>query len=106
MHLKILETNLLKYIELHPAHFLTARGLEWQACFKKTKVKLELLTDINNILLTIEKGIRGVITDAIHRYAEANNKYMKNYDKTKNHHIFNTYTQIIYMDGQCLKNRL
>ena len=33
------------------------------------------------MLLTDEKGIRGRICLAIHRYAKANNKYMKNYDK-------------------------
>ena len=33
------------------------------------------------MLLMVEKGIRGGICHAIHRYAEANNKYMKNYDK-------------------------
>ena len=31
----------------------------------------------------VEKGIRGGICHVIHRYAEANNKYMKNYDKNK-----------------------
>ena len=30
---------------LDPAHFLSAPGLAWQACLKKTEVKLELLTD-------------------------------------------------------------
>ena len=36
-----------------------------------------------NMMLMIQKGIRGGITHAIHRYAKANNKYMKNYDKNK-----------------------
>ena len=31
----------------------------------------------------VEKGIRGGICHAIHRYAKSNNKYMKNYDKNK-----------------------
>ena len=50
--------------------------------FKKTKLKLDLLTNID-ILLTVEKGIRGGIYHSIYRYAKANNKYMKNYDKNK-----------------------
>ena len=33
------------------------KGLAWQACLKKTGVKLELVTD-PNMLLMVEKGIR------------------------------------------------
>ena len=69
----------IKVYELYPAHFLSAPGLAWQACLKKTEVKLELLTDVD-MLLMVEKGIRGGICHAIYRYAKANNKYMKNYN--------------------------
>ena len=68
--------------ELNPAKFLLAPGLAWQAHLKKTEVKLDLLTDID-MLLILEKGIRGGICHSISRYAKANNKYMKEYDKNK-----------------------
>ena len=35
------------------------------------------------MLLMLEKGIRGGICLSIYRYAKANNKHMKNYDKNK-----------------------
>ena len=35
------------------------------------------------MLLKVEKGIRGGICNSIARYAKANNKYMKDYDKNK-----------------------
>ena len=35
------------------------------------------------MLLMVEKGIRGRICYSIYRYAKANNKYMKDYDKNK-----------------------
>ena len=70
----------IEIYELDPAHFVSAPGLAWQAYLKKSRVELELLTDID-MLLMVQKGIRGGICHAIHRYANANNKYMKNYDK-------------------------
>ena len=72
----------IEIYKLDPAYFLSAPGLAWHACLKKTGVKLELLTEID-MLLMIEKRIRGDICHAIHRHAKANNKYMKNYDKNK-----------------------
>ena len=48
--------------------------------FKKTRVKLELLTDID-MLLMVKKGTRDGICQSAHRYAKGNNKYMKNYDR-------------------------
>ena len=38
----------IEIYELDPANLLSALGLAWQACLKKTEVKLELLTDAIN----------------------------------------------------------
>ena len=50
--------------ELDPAKFLSAPGLTWQTALKKTKVKLDLLSDID-MLLMVEKGIRGGICHSL-----------------------------------------
>ena len=68
--------------QLDPAKFLSAPGLPWKAALKKTKVKLELLKDID-MLLMAEKGIRGGICPSINRYSMANKKCMKDYTKNK-----------------------
>ena len=44
----------LKIYQLGPAKFISASGLAWQVALKKTKVKLDLLTDID-ILLKVLK---------------------------------------------------
>ena len=62
--------------------FLSTPKLAWQAYLKKIETELELLTDID-MLLMVEKRIRGGICPGIHRYAKANNKYMKKYDESK-----------------------
>ena len=72
----------LKNYELDPAYFVSLPGLAWQACLKKTNIELELLTDYD-MLLMVEEGIRGRICHAMQRYAKANNKYMKDYDREK-----------------------
>ena len=88
----------LKNYELDPAHFVSLPGLAWQACLKKTNVELELLTDYD-MLLMIEEGIRGGICHAIQRYAKANNKYMKDYDRKKK----SSYIQ--YLDANHLYDK-
>ena len=66
----------LSIYEPDPVYFASAPGLTWQACLKKTKVKLELLADYDMILM-IEKGIRDGICQSAYRHAKANNRYMK-----------------------------
>ena len=61
----------LNIYELDPLYFVSVPGLAWLACLKKTEVKLELITDYDMILM-IEKGIRGGICQATQRYAKAN----------------------------------
>ena len=72
----------LKVYELDHVKFLPAPGLAWQAALKKTGVKLELLTDIDTLVM-VEKGIRGAICHVVYRYGKAQNKYMRDYDKSK-----------------------
>ena len=72
----------IKVYELDPAHLVSLPGLAWQACLKKTNIELELLIDYD-MLLMVEEGIRGGICHSIHRYAKANNKYMKNYNNNE-----------------------
>ena len=76
------------------AKFLSADGLPWQAALKKTKVRLDLLTDID-MLLIVEKDIRGGICYYIYRYAKANNKYLKDYHKNKE----SSYIQYWYVNN-------
>ena len=90
---------------MDPTHFLSAPGLAWEACLEKTGIKLKLITDVN-ILLIVEKGIRGGICHAIHKYAKANNKYMKNDNKNKESSYIQYLVKTICMDGKCLKKYL
>ena len=88
-------TLCLNEYKLDPVYFCTTPGLAFEACLKMTKAELELLTDIDMVLL-FEKEIRGGISQAIHRYASANNKYMPNY----NSKLLSTY--LLYVDANNL----
>ena len=52
----------LKKYELDLARFTTALVLAWQAALKKTKVKFDLLTDIDILLMVEENIIGGYVT--------------------------------------------
>ena len=54
-----------------------------------------MLTDAD-MLLMFEEGTRGGISQATHKYATANNKYMKNFNKE----IISTFLQ--YLDANNL----
>ena len=71
----------LKIYHLDPPKFLSPQGLVWQPALKKDEVTLELLTDID-MLLMVRKRKRGEKCHAIHRYAKANNEYIKDYDES------------------------
>ena len=68
----------LKINKLDPTHFLSAPELTWKTAFKNTKVKLDLLNDVD-VLSMVETDIRGGICHSINQNAKGNNKYKKDY---------------------------
>ena len=72
----------LHHYNLDPAHYFTSPRLAWDACLKETKQELQLLLEYD-MLMMFERGIRGGISHISKRYAEANNKYMDDYDPDK-----------------------
>ena len=84
------------HYKLDPAWYFTAPGLAWDACLRKTQVELELLHN-QDMLLMVEKGIRGGVSMISTRHGKANNKYMtKEYDPNK------PSTYISYLDANNL----
>ena len=61
-----------KIYDLDPAMYLTAPHFFWDAALKKTRVKLDLISDIEMYRM-IEAGIRGGISMISHRHAVADN---------------------------------
>ncbi len=81
----------LKNYSLDPCHFITTPGLTMTAALRHTRVHLELLTNIDQLLF-FEHGIRGGVSGIMNRYARANNPYLPEYDSNK------PTTYIMYMD--------
>ena len=100
--LKTLEISVknFKNYKLDPAHYYTAPGLAWDAALKVTEVKLELLSDID-MLLMVEKGIRGGVSMVSNRYGKANNKYMGNRFDDKEPSKY-----IAYLDASSIEMRV
>ena len=94
----------LEIYELYPIKFISALCLTWQAALKKTQVELDLITDVD-MLLMIEKGIRGRICNPIHHYAKFNIKYMSDYDENKESSYLN-YWDVNNLYGWAMSQKL
>lgn len=86
---------------LDPTHFYSSPGLTWSAAMKYTNVELQLLNDIDMIMM-VERGIRGGISSAMTHYAKANNKYLPNYSPEEET-SFITYLDVNNLYGYALR---
>ena len=87
----------MNHYGLDPAWYFSAPGHAWDAALKITKVQLESLRILPDMLFVIETGIRGGIATLSHRHAKANNEYMgTEFDPTKD------YKFISYLDANNL----
>ena len=92
----------LKHYKLDPAHFYTSPGLAWKACLKCTGIKLELLTN-PDMLLMFE---RGGITQAVRKYASANNKYIGDRFEPKSESSYLQYLDANNLHGWAMSQPL
>ena len=90
-------TVLLKNYLLDPAWFLTAPAFFWCAMLKMTGVELELICEGNiEMFQFFERQIRGGVSSVFHRFSQANNKFMKDFDSSK------VSKFIVYLDANSL----
>ncbi|RLU21807.1 hypothetical protein DMN91_006183 [Ooceraea biroi] len=67
---------------LDPAHYYTLPGYTWDAMLLHTGIEFELLTDVDMVLF-VERGVRGGLSQCSHRYARVNNRYAPSYDPSE-----------------------
>ena len=68
--------------KLDPAHYVTIPSLSWSAGLKVTKVKLQLINDIDQANF-VDRCLIGGYAAVVEHYAKANNKYLEDYDSEK-----------------------
>ena len=95
----------LEHYSLDPVHFYTSPRLAWKVCLKKTGIRLELLID-PDMLLMFEHGIRGNVTQAVHRYAAANKKYMGELTTPKEESSYLQYLDANNLHGWAMSQSL
>ena len=89
------ETAIINY-HLDPTHYVSLPSFGFDASLKMTKIKLDVMSDYDMYLMIEQSGIRGGMSMISHRYSKANNKYMKDYDKSKESKY------IMYLDANSL----
>jgi hypothetical protein len=87
----------LKKYKLDSAYYFTAPGLSFDALLKITEIELHLLNDPDMIIF-IEKSIRGGVPMISTRYAKANKYIPDSYDSQKSSNYI-SYMEANYLYG-------
>ncbi|KAL4104412.1 hypothetical protein QTP88_004104 [Uroleucon formosanum] len=95
----------LKNYKLDPMWYYTTPGFAWDCMLRMTNIKLDLLTDIDQILM-FESGIRGGLSQCSQRYSKANNKYMVDKFKKQEESIFLQYLDANNLYGWAMSKYL
>ncbi|KAL4105173.1 hypothetical protein QTP88_020445 [Uroleucon formosanum] len=97
----------LKNYKLDPMWYYTTPGFAWDCMLRMTNIKLDLLTDIDQILI-FESGIQCLsgLSQCSQRYSKANNKYMGDKFKKKEESIFLQYLDANNLYGWAMSKYL
>ena len=76
--------KMINNYELDPLYSYTLPGYSWNCMLKSSGVESDVFApDQSDMCVMFENGIHGGVSTIIHRYAEANNKYMKDFNPEK-----------------------